>query len=139
MEYWRLLAHNHWYSIDLFGHRLRLCARCSGYVLGFISALLVSGLLGFNPLTFLDLKLQVIASILLLAPLAADWLTQSWGIRVSNNRIRVTTGILMGLDLYLLHTLEGDKLNWGLTILLTASGLTALGIIGKIATGSVKD
>lgn len=131
MEYWRLLAHNHWYSIDLFGHEIRLCARCSGYVLGFISTFLISKLLGLNPLKYLDIRFQILVSFLLLIPLATDWVTQSWGYRESNNKIRLITGLLMGLNIYLFYTIDSTKINKGLVLLYIALGLTSLGIIGK--------
>ncbi len=42
VELWRLLAHDHWFTLSLLGRELRLCARCSGYLIGFAAPTLLS-------------------------------------------------------------------------------------------------
>jgi uncharacterized membrane protein len=98
MELWRLLAHNHWYTLNLLGVELRLCARCSGYLIGLTSFTLLTGFLGLN--TGLWSQFSMIFAIVALSlPLIGDWVTQSWGLRDSTNFIRFVTGTLMGLGI----------------------------------------
>jgi uncharacterized membrane protein len=105
LELWRLLAHNHWLTLNLNGFELRLCARCSGYLLGFTLPLLISG--RFAKLSeSLDVRIQLLACFLLALPYAVDWVTQSWGMRESSNKIRVVTGILLGIDIFLFSRLN---------------------------------
>ena len=105
MELWRLLAHNHWVTLKLYGIELRLCARCSGYLLGFTAPLLASGLVA-DLSRSLDIRVQMLACLLLALPYVVDWLTQSWGMRESSNGVRLATGILMGLGIFLFSRLN---------------------------------
>jgi len=105
MELWRLLAHNHWLTLNLYGYELRLCARCSGYLVGFTAPLLISGRVA-KLSESLDTRVQLIACFLLALPYAVDWVTQSWGMRESSNRLRLVTGILMGMDIFLFSRLD---------------------------------
>ena len=105
MELWRLLAHNHWVTLKLYGIELRLCARCSGYLLGFTAPLLASGLVA-DLSRSLDVRVQMFACFLLALPYVVDWLTQSWGTRESSNGVRLATGILMGLGIFLFSRLN---------------------------------
>ena len=105
MELWRLLAHNHWVTLKLYGIELRLCARCSGYLLGFTAPLLASGLVA-DLSGSLDIRVQMLACLLLAIPYVVDWLTQSWGMRESSNGVRLSTGILMGLGIFLFSRLN---------------------------------
>ena len=98
MELWRLLAHNHWYTLNIFGRELRLCARCSGYVIGLSSFTIYTGFLGLA--TGLWSQVSMIFTIIALSmPMILDWVTQSWGLRDSTNFIRIATGTLMGLGI----------------------------------------
>ncbi|TFH14868.1 DUF2085 domain-containing protein [Candidatus Bathyarchaeota archaeon] len=98
MQAWRLLAHNHWFTIKIFNSKLRLCSRCSGYL---------AGLILFSPLSIIgNLKMMqwnqshsTLFCLLLSTPLILDWLTQSWCIRTSSNSLRFVTGISMGIGL----------------------------------------
>jgi len=94
MELWRLLAHNHWITLNLRGFKVRLCARCSGYTIGFTAPLLLEGYL--DVLWSLGTRVQVLVCVLLALPCVLDWLTQCWGLRESSNMLRLVTGILMG-------------------------------------------
>lgn len=105
MELWRLLAHNHWVTLNLYGFELRLCARCSGYLLGFTAPLLFSGLVADLSLS-LDIRVKLLACLLLALPYTVDWVTQSWGMRESSNRMRLVTGILMGMGVLLFSRLD---------------------------------
>jgi uncharacterized membrane protein len=98
MELWRLFAHNHWYTLNLFGRELRLCARCSGYVFGLMSFMLYSELLGLPFMLFNSIYIKYVI-ILLSFPFILDWVTQSWGLRNSTNLIRIFTGTLMGFGI----------------------------------------
>ena len=105
MELWRLLAHNHWVTLNLYWIELRLCARCSGYLLGFTAPLLVSGLVADLSRT-LDDRVLLLACFLLALPYAVDWVTQSWGMRESNNGMRLATGTLTGMSAFLFSRLD---------------------------------
>ena len=128
MEYWRLLAHNHWFTLNPYRYKLRLCARCSGYLIGFTTPLLVLGYLA-DPLGFLDPRVQLLACFLLALPYALDWVTQSWGFRQSSNRVRLTTGILLGVDVFIFSRLS---LQVGRIIFVSAALAVAFtGYLGK--------
>ncbi|HEX9915620.1 MAG TPA: DUF2085 domain-containing protein, partial [Candidatus Bathyarchaeia archaeon] len=104
---------------------LRLCARCSGYVVGLAAPALLSA----DP-TALSPAARLPALILLAAPLALDWVTQSWGLRESTNPVRLATGILMGLDIFLFSRLGIQS---GRTIFVCAALLVAsAGYLGKL-------
>ncbi len=105
MELWRLLAHNHWVTLNLYGYELRLCARCSGYLLGFTMPLLASSHI-MKLSESLDVRVQLMACFLMALPYVVDWLTQSWGVRQSSNGIRLITGFLMGMDVFLFSRLN---------------------------------
>jgi uncharacterized membrane protein len=105
LELWRLLAHNHWVTLNLYGIELRLCARCSGYLLGFTAPLLVSTLVA-DLSGSLGVRVQLLACFLLALPYAVDWVTQSWGMRESSNRVRLFTGTLMGMGVFLFSRLD---------------------------------
>jgi len=87
--------------LRVMGRDLYLCARCTGIAAGLAAYAVVSQqvapLLLNNPLLLL----------LLPAPAMIDWVTQTVGLRESNNPIRVATGFLLGacwagmLDLFL--------------------------------------
>ena len=127
MELWRLLAHNHWLTLNILGHDIRVCARCSGYTLGFTAPFLVFNALGVEPM-LMGVAWQLVC-LLLALPLSVDWVTQSWGLRRSSNSVRLFTGILLGLDLFIYSRLgigmEAKKL------VFVAAALT-VALIGKL-------
>lgn len=92
-------------TLKLHGIELRLCARCSGYLLGFTAPLLFSGLVADLSGT-LGVRVQLLACFLLALPYAVDWVTQSWGMRESSNEIRLATGVLLGMDIFLFSRLD---------------------------------
>jgi uncharacterized membrane protein len=79
---------------------LRLCARCSGYILGFTTPILLLDYFA-DPQVFLNPGVYQLACVLLALPYALDWVTQSWGLRQSSNPVRLATGVLMGVDVFL--------------------------------------
>ena len=94
MELWRILAHNHWFTIRLFDLILRLCARCSGYLSGLAFLVFSRSFQSYNFLN--NHHFSKIAIIIMPLPLIFDWVTQKWSLRKSNNQIRILTGILTG-------------------------------------------
>ena len=128
---WRLLlSHSHWVEVRLNGRSLRLCARCSGTVAGFLAVL--------APLSLMGLKIPAAAApfcFVLAAPAAVDWVTQSWGLRESSNGLRLSTGFLEGAGVALLSTAPLPlTLKLGMLLYVAASILT-LGWVGRIARG----
>ena len=129
----RLLAHNHWLTLNVFGVELQLCARCSGTVLGFIGSkiLLNTTFLMNYSITF---HIGFLVSLLFFLPTIVDWTTQSLGFRQSNNRLRLTTGFLDGIGIVFLGL--ADITFVAKFFILTISGLVVLsvGIFGRKIT-----
>lgn len=75
-------------SLKISRYTFPLCARCTGLWLGFVMglSLRVAGL--HTPLVF---------AVALMLPLIADGLTQLVGFRMSNNRLRLLSGVLFGI------------------------------------------
>ncbi len=85
-------------SFFIFGKQFFLCARCTGlyasFFLSFITLIIFQEAmmsLGFSRILFILL--------LSLAPFLIDGITQFFGLRKSNNLLRVVTGILAGMGL----------------------------------------
>jgi uncharacterized membrane protein len=131
MELWRLFAHNHWFAITLFGKKIRICARCSGYLLGFSSLFLLNLLFNVEIFSNISRNWLVALVIMFILPLILDWLTQSWGLRESKNQIRFATGLLFGLGFFLF--LDTSILFISRQNILTSTFLiTLLGVFGKL-------
>jgi len=126
MELWRLLAHDHWFTLRLLGRELRLCARCSGYAIGLVAPALLS----LDAQALLGSSARLPALLLLATPLVLDWVTQSWGLRESTNPLRLATGILMGLDVYFLYGLGTQA--WGTILIGVVLLVASAGYLGKI-------
>ncbi len=109
MELWRLLAHNHWLTLRFSGRELRLCARCSGYAAGLLASMALHNSIGFPPFQSIGLNLQFSIILLTVLPLALDWITQSWGWRESNNRLRLLTGAILGAGVFLFSLLDATS------------------------------
>lgn len=69
---------------------LPLCARCTGVLLGALASQVLTGIAATSPLA-------TTPRVLLLAPIALDWLGQRVGIASSTNSRRVLTGFLCGI------------------------------------------
>ncbi len=136
MKLWRLVAHSHWITLRVFGRRIRLCARCTGYVVGFLSIMASRALLGICPLSNLGPGIQMAACFLLLAPLAVDWLTQSWGWRESSNGIRLLTGMFLGVGVALFLSVEAAATVKVGFYFYTATLIALVGRLGKVRCGT---
>jgi len=80
------------------GRYFGLCARCSAmYFFGILTIILYPLRSGI-----LDPTTSVYFGIILLTPTAVDGGTQFIGLRESNNKLRVTTGTLLGVGIILL-------------------------------------
>jgi uncharacterized membrane protein len=73
-------------SIWFFGLEKYLCARCFGIILGFGLALIINQWRSFD----------LFIAFFLIIPLLLDGFTQAFGLRESNNLLRLITGVLMG-------------------------------------------
>jgi uncharacterized membrane protein len=77
----------------IHGKRMTICARCTGMLIGYLIAIIIIPLI-----LFWKLNIAIfLIGILLVLPMAVDGLTQLTGKRVSNNPLRLTTGILGGI------------------------------------------
>jgi uncharacterized membrane protein len=129
MEPWRLFAHRHWISLRILGRELRLCARCSGYALGLLALTAYRAVFGLRIFDSLGTPLQFLLCYLTVVPLACDWLTQSWGWRESNNRLRLLTGTIIGVGLSLFSQVAAPSSLKALCLVYTATAITAAGLI----------
>lgn len=74
-------------SFYLRGTQFPVCARCTGILLGYL----------IFPLVYLGIiRIPIILIILLNMPILIDGLSQNMGLRESNNKLRLMTGILSG-------------------------------------------
>ena len=121
----KLLAHRHWITLSLFGKKLRLCARCTGIVLGFavlkLTSTLFLGSFTLSPTSGLSLAL------LLALPSIIDWMTHRLNLRYSNNRVRFTTGFLEGSGVGLLSLTQISSLLRIFIIALISSSVIIIG------------
>ena len=131
MEYWRLVAHNHWFTLRIFDKEVRLCARCSGYLVGFFALTALRKFLGLRILHTLNIQFQIFLCILLIIPLTYDWLTQSWGWRESNNGLRLLTGAILGVGVSLLSAIEVAPYLKKLIFMYTAILIALVGYVGE--------
>ncbi len=136
MELWRLVAHRHWITLDIFGRRLMLCARCTGYTLGFLALTAVISVQGLRFFSSLSPLYQVSVCLLLLAPLTLDWVTQSWGLRESNNGLRLLTGLFLGSSVSVFSLVDVTRNLRVLFYFYTAMFIVLGGTIGKRMSGS---
>jgi len=132
MELWRLLAHNHWFTIRVLGGKLRLCARCSGYAAGLLASMALYNSIGFPPFQSISLNLQFLIILLTILPLALDWITQSWGWRESNNRLRLFTGAILGTGVFLFSLLDATSSMKKTYYYFTAIAIALTGLAGEL-------
>jgi uncharacterized membrane protein len=81
-------------SIHLFGHKLAVCARCSGVYFGMLLSTIAYPLLKGLDNRRIPAKYVIVGSVL---PLALDGVTQLTGFRESSNLLRFGTGLVFGL------------------------------------------
>ncbi len=80
------------------GKQFPVCARCTGYHIGYLSA----------PLFLFSLvSVDLWISILILMPSHIDGITQALFKRKSNNILRVTTGFLAGIAIMSIVSIAG--------------------------------
>jgi uncharacterized membrane protein len=77
-------------SIRFFGLGKYLCARCLGILLGGIIGIIINRLIFNVPPLF---------GFLCLLPMLIDGFSQSFGLRQSNNELRLLTGFLFGFGM----------------------------------------
>jgi uncharacterized membrane protein len=128
MELWRLLAHQHWFALRVRDLELRLCARCSGYIAGLLSLMVIKGVIDLSTFQLLPVQNQLFICALFTMPSVLDWLTHSWGLRESNNALRFATGTILGVAVSLFSsiTLMPDL------IPLSVSAMFAIAIMGLL-------
>ena len=83
-------------SFFIFGKQFPVCARCLGIYSAFFFGviLFILKIFTFENLTGYS---TILISCLLIFPTAIDGFTQLFGLRESNNFLRLTTGLLAGL------------------------------------------
>lgn len=101
MEIWRLFAHQHWLTLRIFSLKLRLCARCSGYISGFLFLATLGYFYDIPFFKLLSVQYQLLLCIFLIMPVIYDVSTQSIGLRESNNILRFITGVILGIGVQL--------------------------------------
>ena len=131
MELWQLFAHKHWFTLRALGLELRLCARCSGYLAGFLSYTVLGSVAGLPSFPALPIQYQLLICAMLMTPTAVDWLTQSWGLRESNNALRFITGASLGAVVSLYSSLT--SIPNSIPIFVSAmSAVAVIGLLGKL-------
>lgn len=131
IEWSSLIAHRHYIEVKSGKWSLRVCARCTGVVLGFTSFITLVTLL---TITFtLPIELLILSSIALTLPAITDWLTQSWGLRESTNALRLLTGMGEGAGVALLSFLPLPFLD-KMVLLLLLMGFVVF--LGQLRLGS---
>ncbi|QED50133.1 DUF2085 domain-containing protein [Cytobacillus dafuensis] len=73
--------------LTIRGYKLPLCARCTGILVGYLF---------FPILIVFHLQLPIWLGLLLNMPMVLDGWTQKMNYRLSNNLLRLLTGILCG-------------------------------------------
>jgi uncharacterized membrane protein len=132
---WRLLLrHHHWLTLRVGSHRVSLCARCSGTVLGYACSLTLQPLVYLVGFGLLAPFWQVIFAFVLALPSGIDWLTQTWGLRLSTNRIRFSAGLLIGGGACLLGFSSLPSITKFLILANSAVAIMCIGYLGRRLT-----
>ena len=131
---WRLVAHNHWFTLKFFGIEIRLCARCTGYYLGFFLQQLFNIFPLLDNFYGIEVTVQLIVSLLFIMPFVFDWVTQSWRLRESNNLLRFMTGGLSGVGVSLLSSINLSYNAKFAVYVCSAAIIFSLGIFGRFTT-----
>jgi len=109
---------------------LRLCSRCSGYLAGFLFLTASRSVVGLQALQAVPTQLQFIICMLFAMPLILDWLTQSWGLRESDDVTRFITGAILGIGVSLYSATEFLTDLKAPLLVLTALAVALIGLIG---------
>lgn len=75
-------------SLTINGYTLPICARCTGIVMGSILSIIM---------IYFNITFSIMTCLILLIPLIVDGGTQYLNYRLSNNSLRLATGILFGI------------------------------------------
>lgn len=130
MELWRLVAHRHWFTLRILGREFRLCSRCSGYLTSLVALTVLTNITSIDLISPIGEDLKMALSLLSIIPLSYDWLTQSWGLRESSNKIRFITGMAMGFGVYIFSLINlSPNLKTSIYIL-SAVVILLIGIMG---------
>lgn len=89
---------NHYIELNIFGKKIKPCARCFGKYIGIVTTLPLALLFIFGFLKA-DFTISFIVSWLLAIPAIIDWITVKTKKRDGNNRTRVASGFLLGVGI----------------------------------------
>lgn len=92
------------------GHQFPVCARCTGFYLGYLV---------FPFFLFDIIFINLFLTLLLIIPALIDGFSQAFSQRESNNFLRVTTGMLAGVGAMSLVSIIGDKIAKGILYLVS--------------------
>lgn len=117
-----LLEHAHNLAL---GQGARICARCTGIILGYVAGILLS--VPFAAVAVGYSKAPAYLGYALAIPLILDWTTQRWGLRTSSNGMRLVTGFMTGAGVIIfstsaMHPLVRIALVMGLVLTVWAMG-----------------
>ncbi|MGP3667090.1 MAG: DUF2085 domain-containing protein [Candidatus Bathyarchaeota archaeon] len=98
-----LFSHNHWITLKIKEKRFKICARCLGVVAGFLTFTLAVTFFSFPFFHELSFPYQLVICLILVSPAIFDWITQRWGLRESNNSLRIFTGFFEGSSVVFLY------------------------------------
>ena len=95
MDYTKLICHRiPERSFFIGNHQFPVCARCTGFYIGFIFYFI------YAYFFYVNYNLELISfALILLMPAAIDGTTQLFEMRISNNKLRFITGLFGGLGL----------------------------------------
>jgi uncharacterized membrane protein len=101
------LEADHAVPIDIGGYKVFTCTRCTGTATGIIAALFIERL--FFDISNIELTPEIafIFCVVLPIPGLIDWGTQSAQLRKSNDKMRIFTGILLGMSIEFLTKTAG--------------------------------
>ncbi len=83
-----------------------------------------------------SISFMVPVVIILAIPASADWITQSWGFRRSDNRKRIMTGLLLGAGIALVSLLDLPSITKYVLVGGTGSIVILAGYLGKTLRAS---
>ncbi|RLF11838.1 MAG: hypothetical protein DRJ98_02300 [Thermoprotei archaeon] len=125
----KLIAHRHWVTVKVGSKSIRVCARCTGCIVGFFSLLFLTLHVNFEFFRALSPYLQLTVCLLLAMPAMVDWLTQTYGLRSSTNKLRIITGFLEGISVAFLSLAAIPFIIKMLTLLSIGGGAFTLGFL----------
>ncbi len=91
-------------SLKFKGYYFPVCARCTGIYIGYILSFIIF-------LICPDIKLTLLYGELLIIPMFMDGYTQLLGLRESNNKLRLITGLFGGMGLMIITIFLSSVIN----------------------------